>query len=46
MNGTETLEEVGNRIFEEIIEVASGKLTKSEILGHRELSIDRLNPFF
>jgi altronate dehydratase large subunit len=46
IDGTETLEEVGNRIFEEIIEVASGKLTKSEILGHRELSIDRLNPFF
>jgi len=46
IDGTESLEEVGNRIFKEILDVASGKLTKSEILGHRELSIDRLNPFY
>jgi altronate dehydratase large subunit len=46
IDGDETPQEVGQRIFDEILEVASGKLTKSEILGHRELSIDRLNPFF
>lgn len=46
IDGTESLEEVGDRIFEEILDVASGKLTKSEILGHCELSIDRLNSFY
>jgi altronate dehydratase large subunit len=46
IDGDETPQEVGQRIFDEIVEVASGKLTKSEILGHREFSIDRLNPFF
>ena len=46
IDGDETPQKVGQRIFDEILEVASGKLTKSEILGHRELSIDRLSPFF
>lgn len=46
IDGDETPQDVGKRIFEEILEVASGKLTKSEILGHREISIDRLSPFF
>lgn len=44
VDGAETIEEVGKKIFDEILEVASGKLTKNEILGHRELSIDRLYP--
>jgi len=44
VDGTETIEEVGQRIFDEMLEVASGKLTKNEILGHRELSIDRMYP--
>ena len=34
MEGTETLPGVGNRIFEEILKVASGKLTKAEISGY------------
>ncbi len=46
IDGAETPKEVGQRIFELILEVASGELTKSEVLGHREFSIDRLNPFF
>lgn len=46
IDGTESIEDVGNRIFNEILEVASGKLTKSEILGHSEFSIDRINPFY
>lgn len=46
IDGDETPQEVGRRIFQEIFQVASGKLTKSEILGHREISIDRLSPFF
>jgi altronate dehydratase large subunit len=32
--GQETIIEAGNRIFNEIIEVASGKLTKAEISGY------------
>jgi len=46
IDGVETPKEAGQRIFELILEVASGTLTKSEILGHREFSIDRLSPFF
>jgi len=34
--GEETTEEVGKRIFTALIEVANGKLTKSEIMGHRD----------
>jgi altronate dehydratase large subunit len=46
IDGEETPQEVGERIFDEILEIASGKLTRSEILGHREFSLDRLSPFF
>lgn len=34
MEGTETLPDAGKRIFEEMMEVASGKLTKAEICGY------------
>jgi altronate dehydratase large subunit len=34
MEGRETLPEAGNRIFEELMDVASGKLTKVEITGY------------
>ena len=34
MEGAETLPEAGKRIFDEIVEVASGKLTKAEISGY------------
>jgi altronate dehydratase large subunit len=34
MEGRETLPEAGNRIFEELMDVASGKLTKAEITGY------------
>lgn len=34
IEGVETLHEAGRRIFQEIIEVASGKLTKAEISGY------------
>jgi len=36
LDGTETVEQVGQRIFERIIAVASGERTKSEILGYGE----------
>ena len=34
MEGKETLPAAGDRIFQEILEVASGKLTKAEISGY------------
>jgi len=34
MEGKETLPDAGNRIFREILDVASGKLTKAEITGY------------
>ncbi len=34
MSGVETLEDAGNRLLAEVIEVASGKLTKAEISGY------------
>jgi len=34
MEGAETLPEAGKRIFQEILEVASGRLTKAEISGY------------
>jgi altronate dehydratase large subunit len=34
MEGTETLQEAGRRILQEIMEVASGRLTKAEISGY------------
>jgi altronate dehydratase large subunit len=46
IDGTETIEQVGDRIFEEIIEVCSGKLTKSEILKQNDFGIWRIGPTF
>jgi altronate dehydratase large subunit len=42
--GEETLEEAGQRLYERIIATASGSLTLSEQLGHREIAISRLYP--
>jgi altronate dehydratase large subunit len=42
LQGKETLDESGKNIFEEIVKVASGELTKAEILGHEEFSINRI----
>ena len=36
LDGVETVEECGQRIFERIIAVASGERTKSELLGYGE----------
>lgn len=41
LNGTKTLEEMGNIIFNEIMEVVNGKKTKAEIYGFSETSIWR-----
>ncbi|KSU80253.1 carbohydrate hydrolase [Fictibacillus sp. S7] len=46
IEGEETIGEVGQRIFEEIKEVSSGKLTKSEILKQHDFGIWRIGPTF
>lgn len=46
ITGKKSVEEMGEKIFSEVIRVASGKLTKSETLGHREFAINRLGPSF
>ncbi|QYR23314.1 UxaA family hydrolase [Paenibacillus sp. sptzw28] len=42
--GTTGVEQAGEAIWNEIVEVAGGKLTKAEILGHQEFSINRIGP--
>jgi len=41
---TETLGAAADRLFTEVLAVASGKLTAAEALGHREFAIHRRNP--
>ena len=41
-DGSETLEDVGVRMFEEIVNVANGKLTKAEVGGHQEFALSRM----
>jgi len=44
LDGEESLESMGERIFNEIIEVASGRSTKAEVLGHCEFAIHTIGP--
>ena len=44
VEGSETIELVGERIYDFMIKVASGRRTKSEILGQDDFAIDRLLP--
>lgn len=44
VTGDETIAEVGERLFTEMVEVMNGKLTKAEILGHHEFGINRIGP--
>jgi altronate dehydratase large subunit len=46
IDGTESIQDVGERIFREIIDVASGKLTRAEVLGHSEFTIPTIIPTF
>jgi len=41
LEGGETLESMGRRIYEAVLAVAQGEPTKAERLGHREFSISR-----
>ncbi len=44
VEGQETIEEVGQRIYDLIRRVASGERTKSELLGHKEFVPWRVGP--
>jgi altronate hydrolase len=44
IDGTESLEQVGRRIFDKMLAVASGERSKNEITGHREFAIWRTGP--
>lgn len=44
LSGTLSLNQAGERIWQEIQEVAEGKWTKAEMLGHQEFSINRIGP--
>ncbi|WP_053362755.1 UxaA family hydrolase [Bacillus sp. FJAT-27251] len=46
IEGKETVQEVGQRIFDEIGLVSSGKLTKAEILKQHDFGIWRIGPTF
>jgi len=46
ISGEKSIEEVGQEVFREILNTASGKLTKSESLGHREFAIYKISPTF
>jgi altronate dehydratase large subunit len=44
LDDRETLDAAGDRLFAEVIDVCSGKLTATERLGHKEFAIHRRNP--
>jgi altronate dehydratase large subunit len=44
LDDRETLDSAGDRLFAEVIDVCSGKLTAAERLGHKEFAIHRRNP--
>jgi altronate dehydratase large subunit len=44
MDESETLAAAADRLFDEVLEVASGRATAAEQLGHREFAIHRRNP--
>jgi altronate dehydratase len=44
IDGEETLDQVGKRIFDKMLSVASGERPKNEIAGHREFAIWRTGP--
>ncbi|MCE5170525.1 UxaA family hydrolase [Paenibacillus profundus] len=44
LEGSVSLQEAGNHIWDEIRAVSDGQLTKAEVLGHAEFSINRIGP--
>jgi len=46
ISGEESIEQVGQRIFDEIVKVANGHKPKAELLGHQEFGIYKIAPTF
>ena len=46
IEGKESIDEVGQRLFDEMVQVCSGKLTKAEILKQYDFGIWRIGPTF
>ncbi len=46
INGAETIEQAGERLFNLVLEVARGRYTKAELLGHTEFMIHKIIPSF
>jgi len=46
ISGDETIEQVGQRIFDEIFKVVNGQLPKAESLGHCEFGIYKIAPTY
>jgi altronate dehydratase large subunit len=44
LDDRETLDQAADRLFDEVLEVCSGKPTATERLGFREFAIHRPNP--
>jgi altronate dehydratase large subunit len=44
ITGTESIDAAADRLFDEVLAVASGRATASERLLHREFAIHRRNP--
>ena len=44
MEGIETIQAAGMRVFKEILLTASGKRTKAETTGHNEFGLYRISP--
>jgi altronate dehydratase large subunit len=44
IDDTDTLDDAAVRLFDEVLDVASGRQTAAERLGHREFAIHRRNP--
>jgi len=44
LDGSESLRSVGERVFNEVLDVASGKLTKAEKLGYKDFIVFKTSP--
>jgi len=46
LTGQDTVESLGQRLLQELVEVCSGKLTRAELLKHGDFAIHRTGPTF
>jgi altronate dehydratase large subunit len=44
ITGDESVQRVGRRIYKEMLQVASGKYPRAEILGFNDFAIKRIGP--